>query len=469
MKLEDIATPQRQTPQVRYASLNRTIEGGLATDQTWSELTRVCLELGRDDEACSAFQRVRDVAARRRLLVYLHRRGLMLHLDPASLAPPPGAKAADEKLETSDDTVADLIADALRYLFVDHMPLAVIVATVIFPVVVGVGGALSSTAGSTLFLPLIAMIPAVSILGLVGAMGRRILLESAKGLDDPPEIPTFQVLGREALRFVLDGAVLGVVFLAPGFLLGIFGAGAVSAVAGVAFGGLLLPMAMTMRQSHDDWSCLHPPTLFRTVAKSGTRYLGCALFAIGVFTPALLSVWFTRDSHIYLIVSVVGPLAVAPLFMVSRMMGQVLYLQQREERRKSPTRPQTERKPTAQALGASATPHIRRQLRTPLRGATQHPEAAPTAAKRPTWPGPSPSAPTPPRMRTRAATQAPAPVSPRPAGLGFFGNPTPTPGPAPAPMQASASMPELAHMPGARVLRGEARKAAGAAAPTRPK
>ena len=77
MKFEDITAPQpRLSPEMRYASLHRTIENGLATDRTWAELIEVCLHVGRLDEACSALQHIREIGLHRRMLARLHSKPL---------------------------------------------------------------------------------------------------------------------------------------------------------------------------------------------------------------------------------------------------------------------------------------------------------------------------------------------------------------------------------------------------------
>ena len=77
MQIENIASPPKQTPQMRYACLHRAIERGLASDDTWVELTRVCVQLGLKDEAMRAFEQVEGTSARYTLENFLARQGLV--------------------------------------------------------------------------------------------------------------------------------------------------------------------------------------------------------------------------------------------------------------------------------------------------------------------------------------------------------------------------------------------------------
>src|ERR1044071_8299159 len=52
VQLENIATPQEdQTPELRYASLHRAVERGMASDEVLRDLVEICLQLGHVDEA----------------------------------------------------------------------------------------------------------------------------------------------------------------------------------------------------------------------------------------------------------------------------------------------------------------------------------------------------------------------------------------------------------------------------------
>lgn len=329
MKIEDIAAPPpRLAPQMRYASLHRTIESGLATDRTWVELIEACLELGRHGEAEQGFWQVRDASARRRILTPLQKHGLLLDVSLGATADleKPGRPVPDPQAEES---FGERVADAARFLFVDHMPLTTVVATVTFPVVVGLGGLLQETAEGGPMLLLLAAIPALSVVGLVAALCRRILVDASRGLDDPPEIPGIGDLFRDATRVGVDLTILVAALVGPSataLALGLVPDGAAAAVvASIAVGAALLPLAFGLRQTRDDWSCLRPDTLLLATIRGGSRHMGTVLALTALVAPAIIALWATVGAPLYLSLAVTGPLAVAPAFLAARLLGQLLY------------------------------------------------------------------------------------------------------------------------------------------------
>jgi hypothetical protein len=329
MKIEDIAAPPpRLAPQMRYASLHRTIESGLATDRTWVELVEACLELGRHGEAEQGFWQIKDASARRRILTPLQKHGLLLDVSLGATADleKPGRPAADSRQE---EGFGERIADAVHFLFVDHMPMTTVVATVTFPVVVGLGGLLQgSTQGGPLLL-LLAAIPALSVVGLVAALCRRILVDASRGLDDPPEIPGLTDLCRDAARIGVDLTVLIAALVGPS--LAALGLGLVpetataAAIASVVLGAMVVPIAFGLRQTREDWTCLRPDTLLLAVVRGGRRHLGTVLVLAALAAPAGIALWATLGAPLYLALAVTGPLAVAPAFLAARLLGQLLY------------------------------------------------------------------------------------------------------------------------------------------------
>lgn len=324
MNIEHVSAPLPEpSPQMRYASLHRAVEQGMATEATWRDLVRVCADLGLHDEARRAFREVFDPFEQKRLRALLVRRGI-LSVDEAAAAPEPPARVFVERTSILEETV-----DALRFLFLDHMPLTVVVATLTFPLVVGLGGVL--TAGSPIFVfPAIAMLPGLTVLGIVGALGRRILVESAEGIDDPPPIPDAGTLFGDAARFLLDVTVLFSLLLGPAIALPLLGGPIGATLCAAAVGALLLPMALALRQLRGDWQALSPNVLFGAIVKGGKRYLGAAGFSALLFLPAAIAGIAAAGSHFYLQVSVIGPLVVAPLFVSSRLLGRTLALRRNE-------------------------------------------------------------------------------------------------------------------------------------------
>lgn len=502
---------------MRYASLHRSIESGIANDRTWSEMVQVCVELQRTDEALRAFDRIENRALRQRMQDVLRRKGVATHTDEEKDERRPAR--APEVCDA--DTLIEQITDGFRFLFVDHMPLTVIVATVTFPLVVGLGGFL--TAGSHFFLfPAIALIPALSVIGLVGALGRRILLDASRGLDDPPSIPAARELAREAGRFLLDGAALSGVFLGPAILMMLLPFVTTGAIM-LAFvvGATLLPMAFALRQVRDDWKALNPGVLFPAVVRGGRLYLLIVAVALGLFAPAIVSGLLTSGSHLYMTLSVIGPLAVAPLLIVSRLLGQMLFARRFDLAPATPAGSATAPARAASPAVGAATGRAKARNH-PLRSAS-HPEAAHRPANAPatgptskqaTKPAGQPRAkPADPSQRPQAQPSArkpqtpaagPAPAAGQARGSRFFGKASrPQPAPAPerqpsgpvakAPRTTPAArpgaprrtaqqpaapaargkaivgeaIPDLTRLPGVSVVTGDERRAAGAAAGTR--
>ncbi|MBK8101530.1 MAG: hypothetical protein IPK26_30995 [Planctomycetes bacterium] len=88
MQLENFATPHGQTPQLRYASLHRAVERGLASDDVYKELVDICLRLGHVEEAISVWRRMPHGALRQVLQSQLQRRAACSRRRPATPAAP---------------------------------------------------------------------------------------------------------------------------------------------------------------------------------------------------------------------------------------------------------------------------------------------------------------------------------------------------------------------------------------------
>lgn len=516
------AAPTRLSPEMRYASLHRTIENGMDTDRTWLELVQICIELERRDEARAAFEHVHEPSLRRRAFNVLAAAGV-------KVAMPSGDGNHPSQAKDTRHSLIEWIADGFRYLFLDHMPLTTVVATVTFPLVVGLGGFLTSSVHNSWLLPLVALIPALSVVGLIGALGRRILVDTSRGIDDVPEVPPAAQLCREAGRFLCDAVLLASLFLGPALLMTQLADVGLSAIgAAFAVGGTLLPMSLAMRQTRDDWSCLSPTDLFSSIRHAGMRYFVAVGVGFVLTTPAALSVWLTWGSALYLMVSVVGPLLVVPIFVMSRLFGQTIVRIERDRIA------QQRQLATAQAVVTQAAPVAAPAPVAPRATprAVAHPEAALAApqapAPRAAAPAPAPAPAVPearaarpnagnfpggslglrsdravaPSGRSRSAT--PAEPNPAPNGIRNLGTaPAPAPARPPAPPVARSmptprlraradgaqpspqtprpqrfqpvststigeQIPDLTKLPGVSVLKGEARVAAGAAAPTRP-
>lgn len=321
MQLEKLGTPvSAETPHRRYAALHRAIESGIAADETWGELIRVCVQLGHHDEALNALAQIRDPRQKRDAEHLLSRRGLLQRNSENEEAPP-----------STPATLKEQVVDALRILFEDHMPLTTVVTTMTFPLVVGLGGFLTASTSSFLF-PAIAALPALCVAAIVGGLGRRILLDAAHGLEEPPRIPELRVLARDSRRFLLDVLVLGSVFLGPAFTLFWVGSPFVSAFMALILGAFLLPGAFLIRQLTEDWRALSPNYLFAAATRLRGEYATYAAICAAVAAPSVAAGVLTKGSQLYLQASVVGPLAVAPLFFAVRLLGQLAHRNRHELR-----------------------------------------------------------------------------------------------------------------------------------------
>ncbi|MBL9077188.1 MAG: hypothetical protein JNL08_06785 [Planctomycetes bacterium] len=331
MQLESHATPPKETPQQRYATLHRAIERGLDSDEVWKELAEVSLRLGHGDEAAACLRRIRNTdlhAALEQRLVRLGviedpaaRHGLAARRHAGAPAashaggqPAPGA-AHDEPASTAEHVV-----DALQYLFHQHMPWLVLVTTLAFPVVVGLGGFLT-VGGSPFVLAAIAALPGLSVVAVTGAMGRQILLASSSGSADVPNVPELGQLVRDARRFLLDAALVLGTFFVPSLLAIALGAPVSTTLPTLLVGAFFAPLAWGLRQLRGDYGALSPVTLVRGAARCGLGYAAIVPVCWLLFAPAALAAWGVLGRPIWVQIAAVGPLAVAPLFVVSRLLG----------------------------------------------------------------------------------------------------------------------------------------------------
>lgn len=503
MQLEHLATPvEVDSPHRRYAALHRAIDSGMASDATWRELVNVCLLLNHRDEALRAFRRLTGVQARRDVEALLIHRGL---LEPEAPPAEVGAPAAAAAPGLRDETI-----EAARVLLDDHMPLTTAVATLTFPLVVGLGGFL--TAGHSFFLfPLIAALPALCVVGIVGALSRGIMVDSAHGVHDVPRIPGSAVLVRQSARFLLDGLVLVGALAGPAIAMHCLGLALSTTLLAAGLAAILLPMALLMRQITDDWRALSPNHLFRAIGRLRGDYLGRAAVCAGLFLPAALAAIGTAGSLLYLQVSVVGPLLVAPLFVTARLLGRMVDLRRDDLRDllDLPTRSRSElmstetHVPPVKSAASAPQSHVAAASPATVRsgvrgvptsnGTTARQQAAPTSgpgrpapvASRPaaSRPGSTRSADARPAVASSPAASGPRAVQRRDAPPQRPPAPKPPAGQAakPAPLAAADStapatptvaraqvteepLPDFTAMSGFHIVRGKARVLAGAAA-----
>jgi hypothetical protein len=435
VQLESHAQPQRETPQQRYANLHRALERGLDSDEVWKELADVSLAIGHGDEAVRCMRRIKNEATRLALESRLQRLGLCEApaTAPAAAvahaAAPAASHAGAGAHGAGGHTLRDHVVDAFQYLFHQQMPWLVLLTTLSFPLLVGVGGFL--TAGSSLvLLTAIAALPGLCIVAMVGAMGREVLLASAEGNGDVPQVPSFPDLVRAARSFFTDAVLVLGALLGPSLLSLWLGAPLTMALPGLAIGAFFVPMAWGLRHLRGTLEALSPVVLVRAIARSGCDYVGVAAVTCGMFLPAALVTWISLPRPVWVQIASVGPLCVLPLFACSRLLGTWLDAKRDAiggaRRQDAPAAKAAEPARTNAAAPRAAHPAPTRQPRrpealehfrapvvkrrpesqaTPARPAAANPRAATPTPKAPVAKPASPKAPAP---------QAPAPKAPAP-------------------------------------------------------
>ncbi|MFN3243458.1 MAG: hypothetical protein ACE37K_18285 [Planctomycetota bacterium] len=484
MHIESHATPFGGTPQQRYATLHRAIEQGLDSDDVWVELASVCQAMGHRGEALHCVQRIHDDERRARseraLLSPAERRKKDHPGAPA--ASHAGRSARDSRDARSDELpgVAEHLTDACQYLLHQQMPMLVLTTMLAFPLVVGVGGFLTA-GGSLLLLAAIAALPGLSVLSVVAAMGRQILLRSSEGEGDVPELPVVGRLLRDARSFAFDATlVVGGYFALPAVMLAA-GAPWYSALPSLMIGAVFAPLTFALRQVRGDMRAFSPVFLLRAVRRAGRGYPVVALAATLAFAPAFAVAFAVLDRPVWVQIAVVGPLMVLPVFATARLLGSWLdtnrtslgYLMLRADETlrdrtvtdggtaaQKPNAPRSLRRP--EALDRFRTPQVQKPAtgqppRAQRPTAPARPQARPAAAQPARRPGPRAIEGRKPAQRTAPPTG----TTRRPAPQGSGQPPRRAAGPAKAGLE---DRPDLASMPGAVVVSGNERARHGAAA-----
>lgn len=538
MQLESHATPPPEdTPQQRRAALHRAIQRGLDSDEVWRDLAEVCLELGFDDEASRCVRRLHNPTVRLALESKLSRKGRLgtgvqrapsptghSEAPAASNAGPQGNAEEPATKRTDRFEIAGLtehLIDAVQFLFVQHMPWLVLLTTLAFPLVVGLGGFL--TAGNCpLSLAALAALPGLCVLAVVGATGRRILVDSSRGGTDVPAVASIGPLLRDARHFLVDATVVLGSLLGPSVVALACGAPVTTTLPGLLIGLFFTPLAWGLRQVRRDLGALSPVTLLRGVKRSGLGYVGLATLCVGMFAPAGLVAWAVFGRPVWVQIAIIGPLCVVPLFVASRLLGTWLDSMRLElgavligpqnhrprdartnveksiASRTAPAQPRQPRRPEALAhfdapkvteqpvrhrsppaqpqapapaapAAASrrpATAASKRHASQPVNSARPAPSKPAPSKAGPSKPAPSKASPSRPAKATPATpapARAPAPAAKRP--------PAPAPKPEPRAIEgrsprrpAMTDTPDLSTMPGAVVVSGQERVKQGAAA-----
>lgn len=463
MQFESHANPIRESPAQRYAALHRAIDRGLEADGVWRELANVCLELGFTDEAARCIKRLQSPAARLALEARLQRHhGLSSGHRPAPAQHPaaPAASNAGTHTEPSSPVVGtpprdrlhglgEHVIDAVQYLGQQHLPWLVLLCTLAFPLVIGLGGLL--TGGESPWLVgALQSLPGLAVFAIVGAMARRILRDSAAGEADVPRLGTLGALTHDACRCAADTGLVVGALLGPGLLAAAAGAPWTTTLPSLGIGAYFLPLALGLRQVRGDLAALSPVTLLRGTMRTGLAYPALALLQLLMFLPAATATWLVQGRPLWVQIAALGPLYVLPLFLAARLLGTWLDGMRLElgsvlTAAKAPaTRSAT--RAAAAPLSKAATP---RQLRRPEQLA--HFDAPPAAPR----PAPAP--------RRKAAKQASPAAQQTPRAIEGRAPAREPAAPAIPPVVASQDLPDLSHMPGATVVSGADRARHGAA------
>jgi hypothetical protein len=316
VQLENIATPQEDsTPQLRYASLHRAVERGMASNEVLSELAIICLQLGHHDEAVRIHGNMTPGAIRDHVGSKLVRRGLI------SRSAAGGAAGLDDDDfgDDRDPSIREHVLDSVQFLCQSHMPAVALLTMLAFPVVVGLGGFMTSGGSPWLFAAL-ATLPGLCVLGVVGAMGRHIFLQSSEGEEEVPAIPAPAEMVLSARRYLGDVSIVLGALVAPSLTLLWFGAPLVSSLPGLLLGMFLVPIALILRQIRGDIGALSPVAMVRGIGCCRGYSKVTAAFWLA-FAPAAIAFWSSLGNAVWLQIAIVGPLAVLPTFAAARLLG----------------------------------------------------------------------------------------------------------------------------------------------------
>lgn len=461
MRIESHATPSECSAQHRYASLHRAIERGLTSDELWLELGDVCAALGHHEEALRCAAQVSHDGKRRALEARLRRAsGEHTH----SAAPAAGDAGAHAFADQPQPSAMAHVADAFHYLLHQSMPWLVLSTVLAFPLLIGLGGAL--TRGSSLWLLTgLAALPGLCVLTVVFGMGRQILLASSEGDGDVPPLPEFGRLLGNARRFLADLVLVAATFFGPSAAAFAAGTPLLTLAPGVVLSALFAPLGFALRQVRGDLGALSPVTLVRAAARCGRGWFTISVATLLLAAPAAAVAFYCHDRAIWVQIAVLGPLAVTPIFVASRLLGS--FLDTHREAlgallhctNRAAAAAKSATSTNQSAGGPTADRPQPRALRRPdgrerLRVPTQRVAAA--AAPRGT------KAPPPVSAYTRRPVDAPKPKPAAPAPAAAGPGQRKIEGRRP---QRLTDAPDLRHLPGAQVVSGTDRLGAGAAAP----
>ncbi|MEZ5988839.1 MAG: DUF4013 domain-containing protein [Planctomycetota bacterium] len=374
MEIKDVASPTSQSPEARYQKLRKDVDQGMVSLDTWVGLVEACLELGKVGEAARYLPLVRDTRRRREFRRQLEQQGVVVagtpydtpgdeaadprlgpapsHKEPLpvtrSEGPRPGGTGARRAFEVEMRRVARRVRiqrgveresvweecrDAVEYLLLDAMPVRVLGLTLLFPAAVAIGFLLPDFVGEG---PtwLLQFAPVLVAIGLFLGYAQKILLQSARGEEDPPEL--FDELGTMVRAgwhgFVRVGG-LGALFLGPVVLAFTLGLPAAFLVVLAAAGLLYLPMALLGVVVKDSFEAVAPRLVGRGIAVDFQGYLKLALVCGIALSLPVIGLWFVQSSSLPNLAAVVGPLTLAPGLGLARLLGRYFYARAQSMRR----------------------------------------------------------------------------------------------------------------------------------------
>ncbi len=471
MELDNIATPQEETtPELRYASLHRAVERGMASQDVFRELAEICLQLGHLDEAVRVYEGMEPGSLRDHVASRLKRRGLIAHSPATSPAP----RSATARGPEAGPQVGEHVLDAVQYMAQGSMPAVALSTMLAFPLVVSAGGMV--TGGSPWLFAALAAPLTLGVLGFVGAVSRQVYLRSAEGEAEAPALPAAPELLALGKRHLGDHLAVFGAYVAPAVIALLLGVPAMSMLPALLLGMFLAPMALVLRQHRGDFASLSPVTIVRGISCSRgyARLAGMLWLA---FAPAAIAFWATLGHAPWIQLSVVGPLAVLPAFGAARVLGTFVDAH-RERLGKLLELGTTPARAQSGASSVATTPQ--RQMRgvRPVGAQPQpaQPQAAqprtarPATAAQPAPRSAVPSARIEGRAPKAAARPQPAAQTPRATSQQQPGKPQKPAQQQPAAQRAASNAqkgfegPDLSGIPGATVISGRDRERMGAAA-----
>ncbi|HMQ23988.1 MAG TPA: hypothetical protein PKE00_15970, partial [Planctomycetota bacterium] len=95
LNVQQVGSPQEQSPELRYAQLHRDLERGLESERAYADLARVCIELGKIGEAAKTLRHVQSPELTLEITRLLATQGVIAH--GIGLANPAGLGSAHQR------------------------------------------------------------------------------------------------------------------------------------------------------------------------------------------------------------------------------------------------------------------------------------------------------------------------------------------------------------------------------------